>query len=333
MCRLPALAATLILTMTLLFSRAEAENPPVKEIDLKIATKNLALPRTIPVHLWIPAHIPFGKESRRVPLLLFFHGWGGHVAESTSLCAGLAARGFIVAGVSYPEGSGLPDPKIPMQFTSDSAFAAGCAQGNRMVEIQAVDASDVLDALLAPPPPGQAAWSYKHIDPKKIGVLGYSLGGAVSAQTALHDPRVRAVMNLDGWMFGDAVKERFPQPYLVISDGLAPATETEMNSDNQFLRHFARLRASDRLVQNAQLAHSGGYRVTIAGSDHFTFADQAVKGQPGTGTIDPPRAREIVEAFAADFFAHQLQGRPYSLLAVGLTKFPEAKIESFPSPR
>lgn len=319
MCRIFRLLLAFLAAMNI---AAAAADPPVKQLELRINITDLAPPRVVPVHLWMPAQ-PALKPR---PLLLFFPGWGEDVDGNASLLGSLAARGFIVAGVAYPEGSGLPDPKIPMQFTSDAAFAAGRAQGNRMVEIQAEDASRVLDTLLAPQSP--LVHANEHADPKMIGVLGYSLGGAVAAQTALRDPRVRAAMNLDGWMFGDVVKEQFSRPYLVISDGLPPATEAEMTSPNAFLSHFARLRHSDRIVQDAQLRHSGGWRVTIAGSDHFTFADKAVKGQPGTGTIDPPLAREIVAAYAADFFTKILEGQSAPLLE-GHSRYPEARVEHF----
>jgi dienelactone hydrolase len=161
-----------------------------------------------------------------------------------------------------------------------------------MVQIESEDGSQVLDALGKMDQADPDGRFTGHLDTKRAGVLGYSLGGSVAAQTALHDPRFLAVMNLDGWMFGDVATQFFSQPYLVISDALAPPTAADLNSPDAFLRNFSSLRARDAKQQTAQLQKSGGYRLTVAGSSHFSFSDRAA-GHANRGRFGSRFLRKI----------------------------------------
>lgn len=50
------------------------------------------------------------------------------------------------------------------------------------------------------------------IDFKKIGLIGWSLGGYLSARAAAHEPRLAAVMCIDGvWSFQDCISQAFPE--------------------------------------------------------------------------------------------------------------------------
>jgi predicted dienelactone hydrolase len=298
----------------------------ISEARLQFDFNKAGTTRSVVADIWYPA-----TKSSGYPVLLFFPGWGAKVSINASLLSGLASRGFVVVGVSYPTGPGMPDPAVPMKFAPDEGYASGTAQGNAMVKIEAEDASLVLDKLIALNA-GDADKRFAHLmDTKRAGVLGYSLGGSVAAEAAFKDPRFKAVMNLDGWMFGDVATGFFTQPYLVISDDLAPATAEQMASTDAFTRNFARLRDRDKKQQTAQLERSHGYRVTISGASHFTFSDEAKANEKNAGPIDPKRALTIVGDYAADFFGKYLAARPAPLLDVPETRFPEAKFEAFPA--
>jgi dienelactone hydrolase len=306
---------------------------PVGTVTLHFDLKEANPPRSVTAPTWYPAasageNVPVADG--RFPVLLYFPGWGGKVAGNASALENLARHGFVVVGMSYPDGAGLPDPAVPMQFVPDAAYATGTAQGNRMVQIESEDGSQVLDALGKMDQADPDGRFTGHLDTKRAGVLGYSLGGSVAAQTALHDPRFLAVMNLDGWMFGDVATQFFSQPYLVISDALAPPTAADLNSPDAFLRNFSGLRARDAKQQTAQLQKSGGYRLTVAGSSHFSFSDRATANANNAGPIDPRRAMQIVGDSAADFFGKFLQGRAAPLLEQRQIEAPDVKLEIFP---
>jgi predicted dienelactone hydrolase len=92
----------------------------------------------------------------RFPVILLSHGDGGTAQSLSWLAAGLAARGYIVAGVNHPGNSAL-EPKT--------------VQGSTLWSQRARDLSGVLDDLLAD------AQFVRRLDPKRVGAAGFSLGG------------------------------------------------------------------------------------------------------------------------------------------------------------
>ncbi|HTZ34554.1 MAG TPA: hypothetical protein VMB84_00935, partial [Stellaceae bacterium] len=92
----------------------------------------------------------------RFPVILLSHGNGGTAQSLSWFAAGMAARGYIVAGVNHPGNSAL-EPKT--------------VQGSTLWSQRARDLSVVLDALLADAP------FARRLDPARVGAAGYSLGG------------------------------------------------------------------------------------------------------------------------------------------------------------
>lgn len=109
-----------------------------------------------PVFLPPPGLVGTGPAAGRHPLLLLSHGTGGSAGSLEWLAAGLAARGYIVAGVDHPGNNAL-EP-----LTRD---------GFQLWWERATDLSQMLDALLADPQIGA------HVDASRIGAIGFSLGG------------------------------------------------------------------------------------------------------------------------------------------------------------
>jgi predicted dienelactone hydrolase len=109
----------------------------------------LAVPGTPPLEgrLWLP------EGNAPAPLVLLLHGAGGDWSDHAPLGIALAAAGIAAAAVRQPA-----DRTAPHAF----ARMAGRAR----------DASRVLDHLLAASP--------ARIDPRRIGVFGYSAGGTAA---------------------------------------------------------------------------------------------------------------------------------------------------------
>ena len=140
------------------------------------------MPRPLPLTLWYPAEPgspetlqplgpfeplalspgaplarPGGTGSGRWPLLLLSHGTGGSAMSLGWLARGLAAQGYLVAGVDHHGNTAARPPYL--------------AEGFLMPWERVRDLRVLLDQLLADPQWGP------HIDRQRIGALGFSLGG------------------------------------------------------------------------------------------------------------------------------------------------------------
>jgi len=104
------------------------------------------------------ADAPFADDARH-PLILVSHGFGGTARQMTWLASVLARAGYIVVGVDHPGTNGIDG------VTAEGAFAPWERPG---------DLRAALDAVLADPKLAV------HIDARRIGVAGFSLGGYTS---------------------------------------------------------------------------------------------------------------------------------------------------------
>lgn len=201
---------------------------------------------------------PFTPDPISSTLVIYNHGLVSFPSENTSLCEDLASHGCVVLSVShaehYAELQALNRGQSSEKNERDAALMqrlnkaskaekAGLAMElyqtsantNRLVIERAYDTSYVLnraDEVLAQiPDRGPAV-------PKvsSASLVGFSVGGAVATETASSDTRVRAVVNLDGGMYGSHCSTRVSQPYLMayssandgINDRLLPMQATRM---------------------------------------------------------------------------------------------------------
>lgn len=99
---------------------------------------------------------PLASAQATYPLLLLSHGTGGSADDLDWLASALAEHGYIVAGVNHP---------------GNNALEPLTREGFVLWWERATDLGEVLDAMLGDKTFGP------HIDPARIGAIGYSLGG------------------------------------------------------------------------------------------------------------------------------------------------------------
>jgi dienelactone hydrolase len=223
---------------------------------------------------------------------------------------------------------------IPMDLSSAGGYKETLQLGREKSDYATQRASDVLDALLngKVPLPADLAGRFDH---NRIGIYGFSFGGAVALITALRDPRFKAAMNLDGWITtAGTFPTRRPAPAYALISGLdPPVTQADLESEDATQRYTAELNQSDDKLQREHLLQGGGFMVTVAGTDHFSFCDQpryALTHWSKT-PVDAPRVARIISGYATGFFDETLNGRVAAQLEPNAAHDPAVTLERWPA--
>ncbi len=287
---------------------------------------SFARPRNFQVHFIYPTGLdPTTRaEIGAMPILIYFPGWPGDRRDNPGLLEDLAAHGYLVASVTYVQ----EDRRLAgeMDFSTGQAADKTLWRARTKVALQARDASSVLDALErlnAHDPdaarPGGVRFDLR-LDPGRAAIFGFSFGGAVAAETCAHDPRFRAALNLDGWLFGDGAMLAFPQPYFLMSDDDPDPTAPQLASPDPATRYQAELSDHDIHRMRERLERPDAILMTILGTAHESFS----------GTLAHPavtaRTSSIIRVYALAFFDKILKARTPPLLASTQSPYPEVRI-------
>ncbi|MHC9086049.1 alpha/beta hydrolase family protein [Luteimonas sp. RIT-PG2_3] len=297
----------------------------------------------------VEAALPAG--GGRYPVLVYNHGGGNPHFTATFHTEFLASHGYVVVAVGHPGFNGVIRQPFPDGYTfidhaqsprgkSDAAFDASekAATANlssrerfdrmfsdgstaRNVLDGVRDVSFVLDELARlDADPGSRF--HKRLDLDHAGAMGWSMGGVVSLQASLDEPRIKAAINEDGWPYGllganGVVPKGSPRPVMVMNGVPAIAEamrgpvdaslrEEYASADTHFWTMFARSRAD-------------WYWLRIEGADHGHFSDHPLfsRGNDTPGAIHPRLAHTIVNDYALAFFDKHLRGRDAPLLSNG----------------
>jgi len=284
------------------------------------------------------------------PVLIYNPGWNGERSEGTYQTEEMASHGFIVVAIDHTFFGGLvefPDGRVTDSRNApnignleNSTIEEQWALGGKYVHIEADDDTFVLNQLEAMNKDPNSPL-YQQMDLSKVGVMGFSIGGAASAQFAYQDPRVKAVLNLDGWEFGDMRDHTLNKPMMVIYEdkhGVLP-NQPKDAADSPERRNYQFSIEDYAHVTNSMKQH-GGYLLFIAGTHHIDFTDRSlfspIESWTPRGTVAPRRVHSIVNAYALAFFSHELRGTNEPLLSaapgnpgMGKTPFNEVEFQHF----
>jgi predicted dienelactone hydrolase len=209
------------------------------------------------------------------PLVVLSPGFTLARSSLTGLAEELASRGYVVAAVDHTyEAAAItfPDGRI-----------TGClicrgADGKAVSASRAKDVSFVLDELRG------------LYDPRRVAMVGHSLGGSAAASTMLSDPRVRVGVNLDG-TFHPAIPG-LDRPFLMVGNE----------------KHGV---PGDDVSWGDSWAHLTGRRgwVSVTGTKHFSFTDFAPLGDRvglPQQTLAGDRCLEITRSLVVDWIGRRL---------------------------
>lgn len=310
--------------------------PPTGPLPVTRSERVLVAPVTpahtaearIPVAVWRP---DAGGAAEDGPVILYAPGWGGRRDGNEVTLRNLASHGYVTVAfddVVYDPadpGASAEDEaarRAPLDLSSAEGFLA---TGDRRARLTARKAGRVLDALAAAGTP-----------PGRCGMLGFSLGGSAAAEAARHDPRLRAVVNLDGGTYGETARLGVDGPYLALNSGYPPAHPwlarlTTWLSASRATAERLGLEEYER--QRAQARRPLTLSVFVAGAGHGDFSDELHapgrwrSWRPWRGAlIAPERQRAIVDTWLLAFFDTWLRDRPSPLVTQRRSPFPEARV-------
>ncbi|MDT0447537.1 alpha/beta hydrolase family protein [Streptomyces hesseae] len=150
------------------------------------------------------------------PVLLYSPGGGDPRTMGTGLAEELASHGYAVVTVDHPGDAGVvefpgttdhrPEPWRETAFRGDPRMDPPLFR--TMIDTRVADTRFVLDALKAlaarrnpdaagrPLPEGLG----RALDPRRVGAYGHSAGGTTAAELMYEDRRVRAAVDMEGYL-------------------------------------------------------------------------------------------------------------------------------------
>lgn len=290
--------------------------------------------RELMMHVWI------ANTQQQCPLILFSHGLGDNFngLMYKQLCAYCASQGYIVAAVSHPYAC------KPIRFSdgriTNYLFPAPFHQqsGRHMFDVEAdIWLADMICALNECERQNTLSGSmlYQKIDISCVGAMGHSLGGSVAIQLCRNDNRIKAVIDLDGPLYGTRATHPIEKPLLLMIGSSAVSHPTALFSGGvpfhkEFIwRWYFNQLWLPQLNTFVASLETDVYKITIDNIVHGTFSDEAL--YPDEILIpwimDGMKAHEIIHAYVGAFFDRYLKGNSSRLLETNIPLWQNVIVE------
>jgi predicted dienelactone hydrolase len=301
-------------------------------------------------------NVQLSDEKSSYPVVLFSHGAGTTMEVHTSQCEDLASHGYIVVAIDHTYASAateFPD-RIVSHREATTDFKV-IEPAEIITQIMADDAKFVMDKLGEMNTGIMDAMFKEKLDLDRIGAIGHSVGGAVAYNLAVNDNRVKAAINLDGFVY--ITPSKAPEtiaPFLMLAEDHfhIPIIEKRQGYMEKFVdlpeidqkimldvygTKEAYVEAYDKTSQNlrgiADVLEASGNLFTIQGSDHMKFTDiglffgiKPLRELIGIlGETDPAKCLEITNSVTSAFFDQHLKGENKDSLESLVNTYPELK--------
>lgn len=267
--------------------------------------------------------VPLAGRQDKYPVIIFSHGNTGWPGQNTYLVEQLASHGYIVVGVEHAGSANvsvLSDGRV-IPYYPDAGQTLDNGAFDRLVdEVWIKDIRFVLDELERLNVKDVRNRFVGHLDLDRIGMIGYSLGGATTVQILLTDGRVKAGINMDGGFYGkERVEGGINRPFMLMS---ADSTFSKDGMTDEQLSQLGLTKGDyaatiDELLTRQKHAATGGnYVLTIKNTDHSSFSDLPLYSPLMTWLQggDARKVHRLVNDFALTFLDQSLKGKPSAML-------------------
>ena len=220
------------------------------------------------------SNTPLWSGQAKYPILLYSCGGTAHRRDNTSLTEELASWGYVIIGMDHRDTtvSVFPDGKVIYGSLDLSSVQVLRTQ----LDARVLDAKFVLDEI--------TRWNSTdpvfagRLDLERIGVFGWSYGGATAAELARVDSRCRASVNLDGVFWKtNLLRQPLLTPFMMFR-------EMRPDPDPTFITGGAP--SDDRFaIYNALTTDA--YWLKITNAVHANFGDLGLIWDPVSFASDP----------------------------------------------
>jgi hypothetical protein len=162
-------------------------------------------------------------------------------------------------------------------------------------------------------------------------VFGISLGGTVSAEACLKDPRLKACLIEDVAMTATVVQQGLQQPGIFITRPAATMRLERQTAGGWAEKDIEQTQTTMRSVYDS--LPGDGYFVQVPGMYHIDLTDLDLLSPifptiGFSGPIGSQRAHDIVNAYSVAFFDKHLKGVATALLDGPAKQYPEVLFET-----
>src|SRR5579862_1569468 len=287
----------------------------------------------IPTHAYLNSDI--ASNGTPFPVLLFEPAMYGRRSEYVFLVEELASHGYVVFVIDHPYNSGpvqlsggkviQPPPASIVEHLGSVGVEVFYQRVEPELEKQTADTLFLLDTLTrwkADP----SSRFYRRLDLTRVGAIGHSLGGSVAAEAAARDPRIRAVFDMSGPLFGQARKSGIQAPFFFLTEEVPMPDNAELSRLGPDDRVGSEVNITYMRDISAMLARNGGYYAELPIGNHSVFTDRGLYSPfmrfAGEDPAVTRRLHEVIIRYAVAFFQETLQDRPSSLLSQQPSPFP-----------
>ena len=197
-----------------------------------------------------------------------------------------------------------------MGFSSKAAFERTVQIADTKIARVAASGTRVLDALADLDHGDRQGRFTGRLDLGHTAAIGHSLGGAIALQLASLDPRIKAAIDIDGWLFDASPGRWIPQPFLLMDSGRGAAATQDPGAAMPEGGYPSILDDETDRRLHAGFAEFGGVEITIGDSADLDFADAPYLSRTAAlfGRRPDGHAIRIAVECAATFFDAVFRG-------------------------
>ena len=291
-------------------------------------------------------NVPVFPSADKYPVLVYVPSWWGLRTDNTVQVEYLASHGYVVVAIDHPYSSSIvsfPDGSVIRtrllaheSYSSQVSFEAFLNAAQQEVRIRADDAEFVLNTLKTLNENDSRGLFTGKLDLSRVGIFGFSLGGAVAAEASWLDPRFKAGINMDGMVAGESAQKGTRAPFLLMFEDDQLLAVGDISKLDSTSRREAVFNSEQDQLMKKSLSEFGGYYMLIPRVLHNDFSDapyySPLARLTQTGPVNAKRVSSLIDSFSLAFFDKFLRGRSGSSFDGLLSEFPEVRLQTWKVP-